>query len=309
RAVEVDRLVREPRDLDGLRRSLVGAEAAGEHESSAGSKAPRDPLDRDADADDPIEPRERAPRAGLRGRDAHHHGRLIGASCLAQGRGRFGFWREVDRVDDRAATDAAVAQGSRVESVAVDDVVVGLGDHREYPRVRLVEGCDVASRTARLDERVGQAGGVDVRLDDASAWERRARGRVDVDRVPAFGHPHREVSDEHLRSALLRLGDRGDERRDERDPQPPEPGADRGRGRLCHQAGAFSLDAAAARAPSQSFLNWTMPLSVSGWWTICWRTLKGKVAMCAPASAACVTWSGLRIDAARTSDSISWIAN
>ena len=58
----------------------------------------------------------------------------------------------------------------------------------------------------------------------------------------------------------------------------------------------------ASRAFSQSSLNWTMPLSVSGWWTICWRTLNGSVAMCAPASAAWVMWSGLRIEAARTSD-------
>ena len=49
-----------------------------------------------------------------------------------------------------------------------------------------------------------------------------------------------------------------------------------------------ALAAAAARAPSQSFLNWTMPLSVSGCRTICWRTLNGSVAMCAPASAAWV---------------------
>ena len=41
-------------------------------------------------------------------------------------------------------------------------------------------------------------------------------------------------------------------------------------------------------AADQSSLNWTMPLSVSGWWTICWRTLNGSVAMCAPASAAWV---------------------
>ena len=33
-----------------------------------------------------------------------------------------------------------------------------------------------------------------------------------------------------------------------------------------------------------------MPLSVSGWWTICWRTLNGSVAMWAPASADWVTW-------------------
>ncbi len=61
----------------------------------------------------------------------------------------------------------------------------------------------------------------------------------------------------------------------------------------------------ASRALSQSARNWTMPLSVSGWWTICWRTLKGIVAMCAPASAAWVMWSGWRIDAARTSVSSS----
>ena len=46
----------------------------------------------------------------------------------------------------------------------------------------------------------------------------------------------------------------------------------------------------AARAISQSFLNWTMPLSVSGWLSICWKTLNGSVAMCEPASAASVTW-------------------
>ena len=33
-----------------------------------------------------------------------------------------------------------------------------------------------------------------------------------------------------------------------------------------------------------------MPLSVSGWWTICWRTLNGSVATWAPASAAWVMW-------------------
>ena len=52
--------------------------------------------------------------------------------------------------------------------------------------------------------------------------------------------------------------------------------------------------------------NWTMPLSVSGWWTICWRTLNGSVATCAPSS--WVTWRGWRIEAARTSVSSSWIA-
>src|SRR3954452_21117819 len=51
-----------------------------------------------------------------------------------------------------------------------------------------------------------------------------------------------------------------------------------------------------------------MPLSVSGWWTICCRILNGSVAMWAPASAACVIWSGFRIEAARTSVSSSWIA-
>src|SRR5262245_59075166 len=67
------------------------------------------------------------------------------------------------------------------------------------------------------------------------------------------------------------------------------------------------LAAAASRAFDQSALNWTMPLSVSGWWTICWRTLKGSVATWAPARAAWVTWSGCRIEAARTSVSSSWI--
>ena len=35
--------------------------------------------------------------------------------------------------------------------------------------------------------------------------------------------------------------------------------------------------AIAARASSQSFLKRTIPRSVSGWWTICWRTLNGSV--------------------------------
>jgi len=48
------------------------------------------------------------------------------------------------------------------------------------------------------------------------------------------------------------------------------------------------LAAAVSRAFSQSALNWTMPLSVRGWWTICWMTLNGRVAMWAPASAAWV---------------------
>src|SRR5690242_19531354 len=50
----------------------------------------------------------------------------------------------------------------------------------------------------------------------------------------------------------------------------------------------FEDAANAFRALSQSDRNWTIPLSVSGWWTICWRTLNGRVATCAPASAACV---------------------
>ena len=74
----------------------------------------------------------------------------------------------------------------------------------------------------------------------------------------------------------------------------------RGRARgapLDFGAGAGLLDpvdppqafvAASARAFSQSLRNWTMPVSVSGWWTIWRRTLKGVVAMCAPASAASV---------------------
>ena len=52
---------------------------------------------------------------------------------------------------------------------------------------------------------------------------------------------------------------------------------------------AQDLAAAAARAEAQSFWNWTMPESVSGWWTICLSTLNGSVATCEPASAASVT--------------------
>ena len=39
-----------------------------------------------------------------------------------------------------------------------------------------------------------------------------------------------------------------------------------------------------------------MPLSVSGWRTICWKTLNGNVATWEPASAASVTWRGWRIE-------------
>ena len=78
------------------------------------------------------------------------------------------------------------------------------------------------------------------------------------------------------------------------------------RGRL---AGPVRFASSAFRALSQSSRNVTMPLSVSGWWTICWSTLNGSVATCAPASAAWVMWSGLRIDAARTSVSRSWIVD
>src|SRR6185295_19604325 len=61
----------------------------------------------------------------------------------------------------------------------------------------------------------------------------------------------------------------------------------------------------AARAASQSRLNWTMPLSVSGWWTICWKTLNGSVAIWEPAIAASTTCRGWRTEAVRTSESYS----
>ncbi len=56
------------------------------------------------------------------------------------------------------------------------------------------------------------------------------------------------------------------------------PAAEAGGDGPIRQALALAFAAAASRAPSQSFLNWTMPLSVSGWWTICCRILNGTVA-------------------------------
>ncbi len=45
--------------------------------------------------------------------------------------------------------------------------------------------------------------------------------------------------------------------------------------------------------------NFSRPAAVSGWSKSCQKTFGGSVAMSAPASADCVTWSGLRIEAAR----------
>ena len=69
--------------------------------------------------------------------------------------------------------------------------------------------------------------------------------------------------------------------------------------------GQEAFGASPAWAFAQSALNCSIPLSVSGWWTICWRTLNGTVAMWAPASADWVTWSGLRMDAEMIYESIS----
>ena len=66
---------------------------------------------------------------------------------------------------------------------------------------------------------------------------------------------------------------------------------------------AYPLAAAAFEAFAQSALKISMPRSVSGWWTICLRTLKGIVAMWAPASAASVTWRGWRTEAVMISAS------
>ena len=84
------------------------------------------------------------------------------------------------------------------------------------------------------------------------------------------------------------------------------------------EAGAGARRAAAARrvrpwlasavALAQSALNWLMPLSVRGWWTICLKTLKGNVATPAPASAPSMTCRGERTEATSTSDSKPWIS-
>lgn len=44
-----------------------------------------------------------------------------------------------------------------------------------------------------------------------------------------------------------------------------------------------------------------MPASVRGWWIICSSTLKGTVAISAPARAQSVIWMGLRTEAAMIS--------
>src|SRR5581483_5789890 len=51
---------------------------------------------------------------------------------------------------------------------------------------------------------------------------------------------------------------------------------------------------------SQSFANFSRPMSVSGWWNIISSTLNGIVPTCAPASAASTTCMGWRSDAAST---------
>ena len=65
-------------------------------------------------------------------------------------------------------------------------------------------------------------------------------------------------------------------------PRGRPPGRSADLGGLGLGAGGLRASSSAARAASQSRLNWTMPLSVSGWWTICWNTLNGSVAMCEP---------------------------
>lgn len=67
--------------------------------------------------------------------------------------------------------------------------------------------------------------------------------------------------------------------------------------------GPYPFAEASAMAFAQSALNCSMPRSVSGWWTIWRSTLKGIVAMCAPASAASVTWRGWRTEAVMISAS------
>ncbi len=55
-----------------------------------------------------------------------------------------------------------------------------------------------------------------------------------------------------------------------------------------------------APAFAQSSRNFFRPMSVSGCLMSCSRTANGIVATCAPALAASITWSGLRMDAAST---------
>ena len=59
---------------------------------------------------------------------------------------------------------------------------------------------------------------IDACIDDVDSWDMRSGCRVDVDLVAAIDEPGREVGQERLRTAAVRLPQRCHERSDERQP-------------------------------------------------------------------------------------------
>jgi hypothetical protein len=188
-----------------------------------------------------------------------------------------------------------------------------------------------------------------VRVDDARAGDRRARGREDIDPVPALGHAHREVGHEHLRSACcgsaiaVTSGATIATRSRSGRPAPSDAVAASPRARAVF----LGVIAGERRRSGVAWSPMQTRASASGVGAearsgrrllLLLGSSRGPCALpvllelddalvrervvdhlledlerqrrdVGAGERACVTWSGLRIDAARTSDSISWIAN
>ena len=67
-------------------------------------------------------------------------------------------------------------------------------------------------------EEAGQGGGVHPGVNDGDAGNRRARGGINMDCVPAVLQTGGEVGHQRLGTAELRLPDWGHERRDDGNP-------------------------------------------------------------------------------------------
>jgi hypothetical protein len=218
-AVHGDRHPGRPGDIDGLGGALFRAQPAGEHGARSSIPRPADGLRRHVRRQDRVYGHDPPPGAGLERGHTGDGPRLAAPGRAAQrvrdGRVR----RQVQRVHHRRGQFGGERDGGRVERVIVHHVVAGLPDQgvhageRGRGRVLVPDG-----RSRGPVERGHQRPRIDPGVDDRDPRYLGSGGRVHVDLVAPAGQPAREIGDERLRAAGLRLADRRHERRDERDP-------------------------------------------------------------------------------------------